>query len=176
MNKFSKSLTRTLLSVSLGLTVACGGRDPEGSGPPPNKCGSCASYEMCLSSGVCGISPSSTWFFAAVSAQIATTKTTGDAWDAFGGAPDPFVLIDGKKTTTIQDTFMPTWNEGVTYTAATLINQGVTVQVLDEDVSQNDNIGGPSLVIPTESELRRGSLTLTNFGQAQSLTFALLPR
>ncbi len=124
-----KTLTKTLSVGLLGLCLlasACGndtpgpGQDPNT--PPPNKCGSCASFETCNSAtNTCSINPNSTWFLAVESAKIASTKTTGEAWDSLGGAPDPFVMLDLRKTTTKQDTFSPTWGEGASYTAAVAI-------------------------------------------------------
>ena len=180
METFTKTLTVGLLGLCL-LVSACGndtpgpGQDPNT--PPPNKCGSCASYEMCNSAtNTCSINPNSTWFLAVENAKIASTKTTGEAWDAFGGAPDPFVMIDLRKTTTKQDTFSPTWGEGATYTAATLTGTGVSLSVYDEDVSANDSIGGPSTVRLTEADFRRGLITITKLGQVDSLLLSIAPR
>lgn len=182
MAKISKRsitlLGTTLLGITLLGTGACGNTDRGGGGetPPPSKCGSCARYETCTSSGFCGISPNSTWFFAVDSATISSTKADGSAWDAFGGAPDPFVQLDGKRTSTQQDTFTPVFAEGTTYTATNLLTQGVSVTVYDEDVSANDAIGGPTFVRPTEADLRLGVLTVKNLGRAQSITFSLTPQ
>ena len=179
MNTIGKFLTTMLLGITLLGTSACGNTDRGGGGetpPPVNKCGSCARYETCMASGLCGISPNSTWFFAVDTATITSTKPDGSAWDAFGGAPDPFVQLDGKRTTTQQDTFTPTFAEGTTYTATNLLTQGVSVTVYDEDVSSNDLIGGPTFVRPTEADLRLGVLTVKNLGEAQSITFTLTPQ
>lgn len=178
--RITNLFTTGLLGTAL-LLGACGGRDTAGTpdlAPPPNKCGSCASYEVCLTSGVCGINPNSTWFFGVSSALISTMKSDGSAWDTLGGAPDPYLLLDGSKTTPKQDTFTPTWSpaEGVITTATDLLNQGVTIEAIDDDLTQPDRIGGPSVVRPTEADLRRGSLTVSNLGQAQTLTFQLSPR
>ena len=180
MNTFAKLLTSTLFGLTL-LGTGCGNNDPGPGGgtpppPPPNKCGSCARYEVCMTSGVCGINPSSTWLFAVDSVTVASTKTDGSTWDAFGGAPDPFVQLDTKRTTTKQDTFTATFGEGTSYTATNLLNQGVAVTVYDEDVSANDLIGGPTTVRPTEADLRSGTLTVTNLGQAQRITFTMTPQ
>ncbi|MFO0578881.1 MAG: C2 domain-containing protein [Polyangia bacterium] len=181
MLKIQNSLTASLFGLCL-LTSACG-RDTQDPGPgpgpdpTPNKCGSCASYEVCsTATGTCGINPSSTWVLGVDSARIASTKSNGDAWDAFGGAPDPFVMIDGRQTSTQQDTFTPVWREGATYTAATLTGPGVSLTVYDEDVSANDVIGGPSTVRFTEADLRRGTLTISNLGRVQSLLLTVAPR
>lgn len=168
----------------LALTTAapgCGNTDPGTGGPPPpppppNKCGSCARYESCTSSGTCAINANSTWFLSIDSATITSTKPDGSAWDAFGGAPDPFVQLDSKRTSTKQDTFTPTWQEGSTYTANNLLVQGVSVSLFDEDVSANDPIGGPTTIRPTEADLRGGILTVRNLGQAQTLTLTFTPQ
>jgi len=180
MKKFQQSLASALLGLAL-LDGGCGhdnpgpGTDPNN--PPPNQCGSCAAYELCdTATKTCSVNPSSTWFLSVDSARIATTTSSGDAWDVFGGAPDPFVLLDSRQTTTKQDTFTPTWQEGATYTAATLTGPGVSVTVYDEDPASNDLIGGPSIVRFTNADLRRGSLTLMNLGQVLSLSMSLTPR
>ena len=84
--------------------------------------------------------------------------------------------LDSKRTSTKQDTFTPTWQEGATYTAATLTGPGVSITVYDEDAASNDLIGGPSIVRFTNADLRRGSLTLMNLGQVLSLSMSLTPR
>lgn len=179
------TLHYTLSSALLGLALlgsACGrdtsGPGPDPGNPPPKQCGSCAAYEVCnTATNTCGVNPSSTWFLSMDRAQIASTKSTGEAWDPFGGAPDPFVILDARQTSTKQDTFTPSWQEGTTYTAATLTGPGVSIAVYDEDpTSSNDLIGGPSTVRFTEADLRRGSLTLMNLGQVSSLTMTLTPR
>lgn len=177
MNPFKKSLSFVFLTAALTFGLAgCGHDSTNSTEPPPNKCGSCARYEQCLSSGLCGINPNSSWLLAVQNAKIASTTPSGEAWDAFGGAPDPFVVLDGQRTRTVQDSFTPTWAEGLNYTAATLLLQGVNVQVLDEDLAQSDLIAGPSQVVFRESDLRSGLVTLKNFSQALSLTFSLTPQ
>lgn len=179
-----KTFSFPLSSVLLGLTLlggACGrdtsGPGPDPNNPPPKQCGSCSAYELCNSAtNTCEINPSSTWFLAADRAQIASTKTTGDAWDVFGGAPDPYVILDTLQTTAKQDTFTPSWQQGTTYTAATLTGPGVSIAVYDEDSANDDLIGGPSTVRFTDADLRRGSLTVLNLGQVSSLTLTLTPR
>ena len=178
MNTLQRLASTTLFGLTL-LTGACG-HDTSvpgpGTPPPPNKCGSCTTYELCLTDGTCGINPSSTWFLAVDSAVIASTKSTGATWDALGGAPDPFVILDTRQTTTKQDTFTPSWQEGATFTAATLTGTGVSIAVYDEDVASNDLIGGPSTLRLTESDLRRGSLTISKLGQVDSISFLVSPR
>lgn len=170
-------LTASLLCLPL-LTTACGrsggggGSDP----PPPARCGSCASYEACMPSGFCGLDPNATWFFAVDSARIAPRKANGDSWDLLGNAPDPFVILDDRRSQAQSNTLTPIWQEGATYTAVTLLTQGVSVTVYDEDAEFDDLIGGPSRVRPTEADLRRGSLTVSNLGQVESITFLLAPR
>ena len=173
MRLFRRLFSTTLLGATL-LWMGCGDSTTPGAPPPANKCGSCARYETCMSSGFCGVNPNSTWMFTVGSATIATMKTDGSTWDTLGGAPDPFVQIDTKKSTTKQDTFSQARQEGAVYTATTLLNQGVQVTVYDEDIAANDLIGGPVTVRPTETDLRTGSLTVKNIGQVQSINFSLV--
>lgn len=178
MTLFAKRLASTVLGLSLlSLVPACGHTDSGPGGPPPPTCGSCASYESCLPSGLCGITPNSTWFFAADHATVATTKSDGSAWDPFGGAPDPYVQLDSTRTSIKQDTFSPIWQEGTTYTATNLLSQGVSVTVYDSDPNSSDDlIGGPTTVRPTEADLRRGTLTVNNLGQVISISFTMMPQ
>jgi Ca2+-dependent lipid-binding protein len=79
-----------------------------------------------------------------VSATIPQFTSTGETWDGFGGAPDPYVCLRvndmpfGSCSVTIQDSFTPTWNKSWTV----LINSSTKVELVawDEDVASNDFI------------------------------------
>jgi hypothetical protein len=85
-------------------------------------------------------------------------------------------MLDARQTTTKQDTFTPLWQEGATYTAATLTGAGVSLTVFDSDLASNDLIGGPSIVRFTEADLRRGTVTISKLGQVDSLLLSVSPR
>jgi hypothetical protein len=96
---------------------------------------------------VCSTPWGRVWRFTAVSASVVSKDPkTGNAWDALGGAPDPFMefYLGEQKlagTKAIQDTFAPTWNE---YTQQ-VINKNspkITFYLWDEDTSAHDYITG----------------------------------
>ncbi len=67
-----------------------------------------------------------------------TTDATGSAWDAFGGAPDPYVSVVVNTVTVdtptyANDTFTPAWNQ-------TLLITLKTTDVLDVDVWDSDGV------------------------------------
>ncbi len=83
--------------------------------------------------------------------QVSTTNSVGDAWDAFGGAPDPFVCVGSGCTTYFEDTFTCNWSNGtigytnpVRFTGYEL-KQGVVMEVWDQDVSSHDLMGRTTL-------------------------------
>ncbi len=102
--------------------------------------------DVCIGSR-CVAGQGRTYTVTAVSATVPSTDSTGAAWDAFGGAPDPFVCLylDGSATAVscsgppgAADTFTPAWNKNwdVTVSAATKV--GITAW--DEDTSAHDVI------------------------------------
>ncbi len=157
----------------------CVGMTPDGGLPPPSSCnasncGGCCSGDTCLagnsaaacgaagglcvdcgpdrlcSSGSCVIDPASRWDVVVVSVSVPSQTTTGEAWDALGGAPDPFVTVyvgsetnAVGRTATANDTFSA--NYGVVVgngQRADAILGYLGFQVSDEDVSAHDWIGG----------------------------------
>ena len=182
-------MTRKILGRRLWFIVllglgACGGSAPGAPGTPgtpsapgtPAACGSCRGYEICKASGRCGIDRERTWLFGVTDATIATKKPSGEAWDAFGGAPAPFVTINGARTTTVQDSFSPVWNLGESFLAGTLLDEGVVVQVWDEDISNNDAITMPTRLGLEEADFTLGRRTLSGWFGAERITFVLEPR
>src|SRR5262245_14084782 len=81
------------------------------------------------------------------SAIIADSKSNGAGWDAFKGAPDPFVIggvsagggfSKGGTSSVPQDTYRPNWNETV---AVADVGDDIVLQVWDEDIAADDPIG-----------------------------------
>lgn len=82
---------------------------------------------------------------------VESTRYDGQAWDAFGGAPDPFVgVIIGSATATPfysgagSDTFTVMFTGGATATnvRADALQAYLGLDVWDEDVSSHDWVGG----------------------------------
>lgn len=112
------------------------------------------------------------WVVQPTSATIRTTDSTGAAWDALGGAPDPFCdLYCPSSSTTVtsstpivSDTFTPAWTTGgCTIKASDLLATGFKIGCYDSDVSANDTIAPPSTIMVTEPMVLSGKLDgLTN--------------
>ena len=171
---------RPRLPLVLLYLAACGG-PPSGSPStgapgPPAVCGACRSFEVCTASGRCGVDRDRTWVLGVADAIIESTKQSGEAWDAFGGAPDPFVTIGGGRTPTVRDSFHPVWNVGERFLAGQLMDQGVTVQVWDEDAAENDAITRPTLLRLGEADFSVGRRTITDWFGAEQITFVWEPR
>lgn len=115
-----------------------------------NNNGSCGTHfecdesEMCVASR-CREAAGRKYDFTLVSATLPTKDSNNEAWDAFGGAPDPFAIllvddVEVCRTTAVADTFTPNWNKKC---SATLYNSSTfAVLVYDEDVSSNDFVDG----------------------------------
>jgi Ca2+-dependent lipid-binding protein len=90
--------------------------------------------------------------FIAVGASLPPTKLNGNAWDAFGGLPDPIVSVlssAGYGTSTYRsDTLKPVWNETLikNQTAAALKSE-MTVTVTDSDSAFDDPVGSCKLTL-----------------------------
>lgn len=103
------------------LGCAGGGGGGGGNSPPPTGCGSCAPWEFCGGS-TCQFDTSSQWDVIAENGTVSQRDSLGETWDAFGGAPDPFVCmtLNGTTKCTVPraDTFTPTWNTTLFQTAS----------------------------------------------------------
>jgi hypothetical protein len=113
-------------------------------------CFSCGADQTC-SAGVCVVDPNSLWNFVIVSAEVPTTDSNGDSWDAFGGAPDVFIEVTlgvnsgapvTNKTATIDNQFTLQYsppNGEVVHTnvPASKILDSIRLKVVDEDDGLN---------------------------------------
>lgn len=163
------SARRFLLSSLLCMAAACGHREDTADDLDPSKLPSAGSCVMgCkpgfkCSAGSCSLDPSGMWVLTVTSGKVATQSPAGEAWDAFGGAPDPFVCLTigtaRNCTRTQQDTFQPVWNERFPAATATALLSGVTASLVDEDLSSNDPICGPNVVPVKEGNFLLGQWT-----------------
>ena len=104
-----------------------------------------------------------TYVFTFRSATIAKYNADGGSWDFNGGAPDPRMTleVDGKvvcQTSTVQDTFDPTWNESCE--VELFQTSKVAFSAWDMDVSEHDLIGGLGAGTPLKDWiLKKGGLS-----------------
>lgn len=102
-----------------------------------------SSTDVCVSGG-CTPGLGRSYTLIAVSATIPQLDGTGATWDAFGGAPDPFVCLRvndapfGTCSSAPSDTLTPTWNKSWNVTINSTTR--VVLELWDEDVSSNDFI------------------------------------
>lgn len=94
------------------------------------------------------------------SGKVATKSPAGEAWDALGRAPDPFVCLtigtSRTCTSTVKDSFQPVWNEQFPAATATALRSGVIVVISDEDIASNDPIGLTTVVPVREQNFLLG--------------------
>lgn len=138
---------------------------------------------VCKADQTCGVDPNSMWRVQPISATVRSTDSGGVAWDALGGAPDPFcnLYCPGNATTVTsstsapQDTFTPTWSSGgCVLKASELMTLGFGIAVYDEDVSSNDTISGAGVIRATEADLLAGRIDgITNNSTLTTLSVSL---
>jgi Ca2+-dependent lipid-binding protein len=116
-----------------------------------------------------------------LSVQVQEHDGNGDAWDAAGGLPDPYVCmgISGKSacTATCDDTTTCTFTSatgGVIGGSSPLIFSGAELQnlgisVVDEDLSSNDQMGSATFAL----EKVQASYVTDPFGGVVSVKFVL---
>ncbi|MBN8610269.1 MAG: hypothetical protein J0L92_06780 [Deltaproteobacteria bacterium] len=134
-------MTKWVGAVAVALTLgACGG-----SGPGPGESCSpsvdeCSGETICIG-GACEAAFGRVYSITDVQVSVPSSDPVGDAWDAFGGAPDPFIVVAVNGTpiatsATRDDAFGGTFFGPYD---ATLIGGGsLAIEVWDEDVSAND--------------------------------------
>lgn len=111
----------------------------------------------CTDGRCLGSDPAETWSIRIDRGTVTQYDPTNAAWDVPGGLPDPMVCltINGRRacTPTKQDTLTPVWS--YTFPAARLsyLRAGVTVEMLDEDLADNDTICGSGVIPIDDSDL-----------------------
>jgi hypothetical protein len=110
--------------------------------------------------------------WAAAVAARPTQNGDGEAWDAFGGAPDPFVVVYLNGSVVLQtaeaaDTFSASYSES----ADVVIPAGarVEVEVWDSDISDDDWILGCAADPLTADFLRGGGFQCSDQGTTVSV-------
>ena len=109
-------------------------------------CMACGTGQLC-ERGSCIIDGASRWKIRVLDALVPTTKTSGEAWDGFGGAPDPAVIVrSGTRmlgfTPEAGDVFEATFNYTTPndVTAEELMTD-LVFEVVDVDAAANDTAG-----------------------------------
>lgn len=100
----------------------------------------CVGESICID-GRCEAAFGRVYTLMDVAVSMPTTDTRGDAWDAFGGAPDLFarISVDGSTIATtgvIPDSF--SGNFRGPYNTTLIAGSSLVVEVFDEDISAND--------------------------------------
>lgn len=110
----------------------------------------CAPGFVCSGAGSCRVDPASRWNVVLGMLTVPTRRYDGEAWDPFGGAPDPFVgVVIGSDTATPlysgagSDTFTVSFTADpvATNVRADALQAYLAFDVYDEDVSAHDVVG-----------------------------------
>lgn len=126
------------------------GTSPTGCGSGGNVCMVCGPGFVCSGAGSCAVDPASRWSVVLGTLTVEPTRYDGEAWDAFGGAPDPFVgVVIGSDTATPlysgagSDTFTVSFTADpvATNVRADALQAYLAFDVFDEDVSAHDVVG-----------------------------------
>ena len=102
------------------------------------------------------------------SAQISENKSDNSDWDTLGGMPDPFVSYkfddEEGNTATVDDTLQPEWDDFIDVVLSQ--TQTIVMTVMDEDLSDHDEIAKIELnQIPVE-DIKKGHFTRTNVNES----------
>lgn len=128
-----------VLVATLWSIAGCGaGPGPGGSCSP--SVDTCSGDNICIA-GACESAFGRIYTINDVSVSVPTTDSAGDAWDALGGAPDPFIVVDVNgsvvaTSSTRNDTFSGAFSGP--YDATIIGGSALSIEVWDEDVSAND--------------------------------------
>lgn len=107
----------------------------------------------------------------AVSADIRSRKRNGRYWDAWRGAPDPFLsLYIGKnriRTSRVKNSYHPTWNRSNYFYISG--REKLTLYIIDKDFRHDDTIGACTYLLQNLS-FQNGKLLTLECGQARQIT------
>lgn len=102
----------------------------------------------------CVVNPNVQWSVTLLDGDIAPLNPDGDAWDAFGGAPDPYLEVVELDFTSanVANTLSPAWNETIsTAELTTDLWQDLTFIMRDSDSIVDDLIGECTVQLPDEA-------------------------
>ena len=175
-----RSLTKTVLIVVV-LTTAIfvhGDADSQSAGP-------CQSHDDCSGQNICMAGSCVFAYGRDYSIMIATAQgiperkfNGGGAWDALGGLPDPFVImeIDGQRyyTHSVSNSLNPFWGYSISPVRINYTSQ-VQWELLDFDNStSHDSIIGSSAPFGIPVDIIKDTGWESSFGGI-TVTFVILP-
>jgi len=162
------------------------GNDLQGvCGPVGGLCKVCDSTQVCVGR-LCQVRDSMSLVVIAFSADITPCSTPDaicPAWDDPNNNPDAFVVISvpggsGGKTSVIDGSLTPLWNEALVQAPITALKNGFTVQILDDDSGQvipnPDDLIAKWTVNLTDNDIAAGGITLTQSDGGTHVTTLLL--
>ena len=99
----------------------------------------------------CTPSPTTQWQVVLLEGEIVATQPGGGTWDAFGGAPDPYLDIEELmfESMFVDNTNEPVWNETITTAILTTeLQETLTFRMRDSDVLLDQVVGVCEVNIP----------------------------
>ncbi len=130
-------------------------------GSDGSACFACADGLSCEASQ-CVPDSQAEWELTLLSGEVAPTDPDGLAWDAFGGAPDPYLVVMefGFQSSAPLNTLEPAWNQLVTDSVTTQqLTDGLEFALFDDDVALDDTMG--TCTIPFDEGDFGGTAQLT---------------
>jgi len=114
----------------------------------------------CAGTGSCVVASGRSYRFELDYVLTDTTKLNGDAWDAAGGAPDPFAALSVNggvvgTSVSIGDTFSAQWFPAPAWTVVLNAGDGIRLDAYDEDALDDDWIGACAIESLTAASLRQ---------------------
>lgn len=115
----------------------------------------------CTGTGTCAPASGRSYRFELDYVLTDLTKPNAEAWDAAGGAPDPFAVLEvngqpvGLPSTTLDDTFDAQWFPAPSWTVTLHVGDAVRLDAYDEDLTVHDWIGGCEIASLTAANLRQ---------------------
>lgn len=110
--------------------------------------------------GMCQPDALALWTVTIEKGTIQERNAHHDAWDAFGGAPDPSacLTIAGQRTctSTVRDSFLPMWFESLPPMTASTLLSSISVEIWDRDASFDDPICRRGEAVITKDDLAHG--------------------
>jgi C2 domain len=127
--------------------------------------------------------PGATFDLLIVEAEVPAAKSSGLAWDPFGGLPDPYVEVTlgggayTGKTSTQSDTTTPAFNEKLLVNIAADAIGVATIKMLDGDLLADDWIGDCNGALVAASDVQTFTCTPATsvYGPGFTLRYRLTP-
>ena len=82
-------------------------------------------------------------------------------------------MIDGAKSSLQRATARPVWNEGNTYSAAELLDNGADIEFFSQGLIIDSSLSQRRHLVFAEGDFSRGALSATNWGKVSEVRFIL---